>query len=669
MTIQISKLTSARIEAVDELMKKNSQTLGFLPREALQDFLNKEGGLGAMDDGQLAGYLLYSAYENYFRITHLCIEKNYRGKGIAAQLVNCLRDKADTQTLIKLNCRRDFPANKMWPKLGFVAIDEKTSRSRNNRRLTTWHLILAPEDQLDIFRASVSDDTLDVIIDAHIFFDFDEPDSDKTTPSKALLSDFLVDSLSLWITAELFNEIDRKDDLQLRKYSRNKAHTFHRVETDLHRVEAFCVLLKTLLPYSKPREVSDVRQLANAAASNVNTFVTRDRALLQKSKEIGDLTGVEVINPADLIIRMHELTEKQSYSPDRIAGLALRWERLKSGDLKSFPFNSFLEHEETMGRFRERLESLLANPSQYECELLRSGEAIMAVRVLRERYNRILSSPLARVANFAKPSLFGRFLIADTVSRAVAKGLHMVEFEGSAITTSLITNLLEMGFIDHENDFVKFCFSRILNRSEVLSQILELCPASQDHYRDMSNLELERCCSPFVMDASDLDSFLIPIRPGYAMSLFDRHQSAGDLFGGDPNVLLRWNNVYYRAVTHHKMLRAPARILWYVSQDQKQIVAVSNLDDVAIDTPSVLFKEFKRLGILKWKDLYKMCGGKPSKKLMALRFSHSFIFREPVPLDAVRSIFKENNTGLSLQGPLKLKPKVFRELYQRGFPT
>ena len=670
MNITISKLTSAWLEAVDELMKRNSKTLGFLPREALQSYLEKNNVIGAIsDDDELVGYLLFGANRDYFRITHLCVVGEYQGRGIARKLVNELSESVSTQKAIKLNCRRDYPANNLWPKLGFTAVDEKRSRAREEHFLTRWNLTLAPDDQLQLFQASTSDDTLDVIIDAQIFFDFFEPDNDKTKPSKALLSDFLVDSLSLWITDELFNEINRQDNRECREKSRNRAHNSQRVEPNLHLVDDFCELLNGLLPCGKPSEESDIRQLANAAASSVNTFVTRDRELLQKSKEIGELTGLEVINPVDLIIRMHELTEKQSYSPDRIAGLDLRWERLTSDDLAFFPLDSFLENRETKGRFREKLESLVADPSQYECTLLRSGSEIMAFRVLAERHNKILYSPLARVAISAKHSLFGRFLIADTVSRAVEKSLDMVEFQGSALTTSLIPNLLEMGFVNHDDNFVKFCFSRVLDRSDVLSTILELCPEATDDYHDMSCPELERYCSPLVMESTDLESFLIPIRPGYAMSLFDRHQSADDLFGGDSNVLLRWNNVYYRAVTHHKMLRAPARILWYVSKSQMQIVAVSHLDDVAINTPQILFKQFKKFGILKWKDLYKMCSGNPSKKLMALKFSHSFIFREPVPLDAVRSIFEENQAGLTLQGPLRLKPEIFRELFQKGFPN
>ncbi len=215
MQITIDQLTVADLEAVDELMKRHRQTLGFLPIGALQSYLKKEKGgvLGAKTDaGQLVGYLLYAANPNYFRITHLCVLEEYQRQGVAKRLVDNLKESADTQKTIKLNCRRDFPANTLWPKLGFVTLGEKPSRSGNGRSLVIWQLTLASVSQLELFQAKTSSETLDIIIDAHIFFDFDEPDTDKTMPSKALLSDFLVDSLDLWITNELLNEINRQDD-------------------------------------------------------------------------------------------------------------------------------------------------------------------------------------------------------------------------------------------------------------------------------------------------------------------------------------------------------------------------------------------------------------------------------------------------------------------------
>ena len=47
MSITISKLRPADLAAVDKLMKWNSRTLGFLPRKALLEYINKEGVLGA----------------------------------------------------------------------------------------------------------------------------------------------------------------------------------------------------------------------------------------------------------------------------------------------------------------------------------------------------------------------------------------------------------------------------------------------------------------------------------------------------------------------------------------------------------------------------------------------------------------------------------------------
>ena len=667
MKVNISQLTSADLNAVDKLMKRYSQWLGFLPREALQSYLKKGSVLGARtDNGQLVGYLLYADRYDYFRITHLCVLEEYQRQGIAKQLVNNLKGMAGTQKVIKLNCRRDFPANSLWNKLGFVALDEKPGRSKEGHLLTIWHCLLAPEDQLQLFQAKTSDETLDIIIDAQIFFDFDEPDSDKTKPSKALLSDFLVDSLNLWITDELLNEINRNNDIKQREKARNRAHNSFQVESDPHLVEGFDKLLREFLPSHKPSQESDIRQLAKAAASNVNTFVTRDRNLLKKSEEIANRTGLEVIDPVNLIIQLHELSERQSYSPNRIAGLNLCWHRLESKDLASLPFDSFLEYQETIGRFRQKLDALIAQPNHYECELLQSGNEIIAIRVLTSSSNKTLTTPLARVTFSANRSLFGRFLIADTVSKAVEKNLDMVKFEASALTSSLIPDLLEMGFIKCSDNYVRFCFSRCLGRQEVLSAISKLYPESISNYENISSLELEKCCSPLDLAGTNQRYFLIPIRPSYAMSLIDRQQSANDLFGGNPHVLLRWNNVYYRKVNRHKMIKAPGRILWYVSRPSQQIIAVSHLDKVVIDTPKELFRRFKKFGILEWNDLYKMCDHNPLKELMALRFSHTFLFREPISLEVLKSVFEAN---VSLQAPLKLSSKVFHALFQKGYPN
>ena len=669
MNVTISQLSSVDLKPVDALMKRYSKTLGFLPTEALQSYLIKGSVLGAKtEDGDLVGYLLYADRINYFRITHLCVIEEHRGRGIARQLINELKNSASTQKSIKLNCRRDYPANAMWPKLGFVAIAEKPGRSRAGNILTIWQLTLAQDDQLGLFQGKTSTDALDIIIDAQIFFDFHESVSDKSMPAKVLLADFLVDSLDIWITDELLNEINRQQDDLKRRRSQNRAQNFPKIEYDPNLVEAYQKRLNDFLPQKKDSQESDIRQLAKVAASNVKIFITRDGGLLKDSKKIHDMTGIEVVNPAQLIIQLHELAEGQSYVPNRIAGLNLRWERLMAKDLHDFPYISFQKNREKKGKLREVLESLIVQTNQSECELLRSDDDIIAIRVLMNSSNKILNIPLARIATSVNRSLFGRFLIADTVSKAVERNIEIVKFDTSSLTPSLIPDLIEMGFIEQDNTFIRFCFSSSLSRAEALTVISELYPEFEGIYQAMSDIELERRCSPLVLDCVDQNYFLIPIQPHYAMGLIDREQSSNSLFGGNPQILLRWDNVYYRSKNRHKMLVAPARILWYVS-GKKEIIATSFLDDVVVDSAKELFRKFKKFGILEWRDIFKMCNEDPTRELMALKFSHTFLFRKSIPLNDLRDLYKKNCVGLSLRGPSKISPEIFHELFQKGFPN
>ena len=672
LKIKFLKLAFEDLGAVDGLMKRDSQTLGFLPIKALADYLQRGRVLGAKVGGdRLIGYLLYAPNQNRFRIVQLCVSEEFRGRGIARCLLEQLKDAATTQSSIILHCRRDFPAHYMWPKLGFVSIGERPGRSATGHLLTLWHLTLSPANQmhLGLFQAQMSDETIDVIIDAQVFFDLSDPDSGDSEQSKALLADFLIDSLKLWITDELLNEIDRNDDPEQRQARRVGIQQFPQVTYSVRRVGDFDARLRAILPCRTPSQESDIRHLAKAAASNVAVFVTRDQSLLRKAADIANLTNLRVLSPTELIVELHELLEGQYYGPDRVSGLRLGWYRFTVRDLASLSVDSFLNEGEGQRQLRLALDRYLRRPNEFHCELLKSDGNDVAIRVIPITAKDIVTVPLARVARTADRSLFGRFLIADTVAKAVDKNQQMVAFVLSCLSPSLIPDLMDMGFTRCGDTFAKFCFSSCLGREDAIQKIAVLSPELGASYDNLPDLELERYCAPVCLNA-DQNFFLIPIRPGYAISLIDRQMSSGDMFGGDPSVLLRWENVYYRkAVTSQKILKAPARILWYVSRSQKQIVAVSHLDDVVVDTAKELLRKFKKYGVLEWEDLYRMCSGDTSMKLMALQFSHTFVFRRRIPLHEVRSVYEEDASGLTVQMPTSMPASRFQKLFELGFPA
>ena len=665
---KISVLTIADLDAVDELMKRYSSTLGFLPRAALKDYLQKACVLGAKDrDGRLVGYLMYAANRDRFRITHLCVSEASRGQGVARRLLEALKSSATTQKIITLRCRNDFSMNGMWPKLGFVPTGESPGRSKEGHLLTLWRLQLARHDQLELFRANMSDDVLDAVFDAQIFFDFDRPDSEVIQPSKALISDLFVDSVNLWFTDELLSEINRNRSASDREEARTRVRQFLEVKHDPLLLDSFAAKLKQILPSRKTNELSDIMHLAKTSASEIDVFVTRDRLLLNKATQIDEAVNVRVLSPTGLIVKLRELSETQPNVPDLVSGLGLSWRHLASEELLTFPFDRFLQTGERPRQLETKVNSILSDTPGTEVEVLWSNNEPIAFLGLAYGSPSTLTVLLCRVTSAVRSSSIRRFPMAEVINKAVTKGLEMLKVEDSAVPLDLLPNLSEMGFTQCPGGFVRLCFTRYMEQDKALSKIVGLVPDCADNYKNMSGLDLERSCSPLISDAAQ-NYFLISIRPGYARNLVDRRLSSSDMFGGDPDVLLRWSNVYYRAASHRQMLTAPGRILWYVSGDSKEIVAVSHLDEVVLDKPKELFRKFRRYGTFEWRHLYETCGGDISKEVMALLFSHTFPLRRRVPLDEIWKVFDEDGVARMLQSPRKIQPGTFRKLFRLGYP-
>lgn len=539
MKMNIALLNESDLDKVDDLGKRFRKTIGFLTQETLLEYLRRNRVLGAWtESGDLTGYLLFADYPDRFRIAQLCVNEDFRGQGVARSLLDALKARANQQKVIKLRCRRDFPAHHMWPKLGFIPLEEKAGRSSDGHPLTLWCFRLDQDDEL-----------------------------------------------GLW-----------------------------------------------------------------------------------KAEEIQALTGLRVIHPAELIITLHEETERQSYSPARVSGMGLTWKRLAVGEFEALPLSRLCNEGENKGKLGETVRSYLSRPEEFRCELLRSNGEPIAIRVLGRADSKKLSVPLARVDHSIDLSLFGQFAIADTLSVSVAECREMVEFERENLSQHLEPLLLKMGFIEEADRFVRFTLSSVLTQSEAIDRLSLAAPSLKTQFDAFSGLSLEQHCAPLVSQ-KDIPCFLVPIQPTFAMGLLDRAQSADDLFGGDPSVLLRWENVYYRKKSCHKMLRAPARILWYVSGKEGAVVALSHLDSVEVDVPKQLFRKYQKFGILEWEDVFEFCGKDITKDIMALKFSRTFMCRHRVTLQELRAVFQSDGIGESLQSPSSIPFEAFTKLFQLGFPN
>ena len=669
----IHSLNAGDIHAVDGLRKANGATLGFLPHEALRDYLQKGWALGAKcGNGSLAAYVLFANRIRDVRVVHLCVDHELRGQGLATRLIENLATDSRNRGLfsLELYCRRDFRVNAIWGKLGFIPWGEKPGRAKSGTTLTLWRRELAPSDQMQLVFDGAGKGDIDVVMDAQVVFDLVDlvaPDDDgPAAPSKALLSDFLADELNLKITDETLVEIHRDEIDERRNRSRREALRFRQVSYDEQSFRRIEAALEQVLPTASKNDLSDIRQLAKSAASNAAYFATRDKTILGKSKEIDDLTGLKVRSPARIIVETNDRMAG-GQGIDRISGPDVEWRRLSDAELQLFDSRMFLRERERKHQFEQILDVHLSQPQSSVCEVLRFANENVAIRVVSIDDEKVLNVHLGRVTHRAHHWLVESYFVTALVLKALQTGAELIVIDEDQVPSRLAPHYRDSGFVEHGGKIVRICIPSALSRDEVLHHIEKLRPGLSDVFSAMEEEELERRCSPLCLDDFEQSFLIIPIRPGYAINVVDYTRSSDDLFGGDPARLLRPDNVYYRSAKDFKNLRPPARILWYVS-GEGLIAGSSHLDAVEIGPAKEIFKRHQKRGTLDHKAVVQIAKGNPEGEVMALSFSNTNPFLKPVPLREIREVYADlgNGTRFSPISTRTAPAKVFHELFKRG---
>ena len=425
-------------------------------------------------------------------------------------------------------------------------------------------------------------------------------------------------------------------------------------------MEAVADRLKGVPPSSTPREESDIRQIAMTAASKTGIFLTLDERLLRAGGNIRRLAGVEVLEPNKLIVRLHKFANKDSYSPRPVSGTSLSWRKVDDVYASVHLAGRLLGPHERKTSLKDRLNQVLSRPQTWRTEGLWAEETLVAVRSVRpDDQQRRLVVGVCRALQGPDQPLFTDYAIASVLSEAVSQGYDSVLIEPDSTTPAATSRLPQLGFAATDEGFIGDCPATVMLSSRLRTDV-------HPRHRDAPLNELERACSPVALEDSVLAVFMVPIKPGYARSLFDTELAASDMFGADSRVLLRLENVYFRKKSHHRMIQAPARILWYES-DGAGVVAMSHLDEVRIGSPKDMFREHRRLGTLSWPDIWEMCRGNQLQEIMVLKFSHSYMLRAPVDLRSLKDLYRRRSRKLVLQSPSRVPRDIFLDIHGLGF--
>lgn len=676
---------SPYLEEVKALWRKHADTLGFFPDGAFEEYAAKKQIVVATDpSGAFLGYLLFriTPSRNDASIVHLCVDSNKLRQGVAALLVKELIQQTKILRGISLRCRRDFQASKLWPKLGFVPVSDKAGKSSSGSMLTHWWLGHNHPDLLSLAQEKELEQKLKVVIDANVFFDLKKKSNEE---SMALVADWLADSIAICITDEMFNEINRSPDSQERTESRNFASQFPTLTFNQDDFDSINGHLGKYLPANPTdQDKSDFAHLAKAISAHAEFFVTRDDAVLNISDNLYNEFGISVLRPADLIIEIDSLSREHEYQPARLAGTLYEISKVQSKQ-EGLLVNTFQNQSdgEKQSILKDQLRRLLSLPYDTECLVAWTHEkkpiGLVAYSCIGDD---VLDVPLLRaISNHTLSSSIIRFLISLIVKKALSKQCQIIQVSDLHLDEKTEEALTEDHFVLANAIWSKLSLPLHSEKSLVLTRLGELgmnhphlarrCKDFHDVFSDpvaCNDLtviwKIEDALWPVKITDSGIPCFIIPIQPQWALHLFDEHLANRDIFGAKIDLGLNREGVYYRAKANSSGLSAPARILWYVSQDNRHpesgcIRAHSRLDEVLLGTPKSLYRTFRRLGIYDWKDVFAKAQNNLDKPIMALRFCKTEMLNNPYPWSKVTQLLAEAGIKTQLQSPCKIPANIF----------
>lgn len=670
MRVEAVEIDSPRLADVLQLHRAHTNTLGFMPAGAFRACAERGTLLVAIGPGgATAGYAFYDLPRREIALRHLCVAPDYLGQGVARRLVDEIEARHSDRLGIVLRCRNDYPAAKMWPRLDFEPLIERRGRSLAGYPLTVWWrdfghpTLLTPVEH--------SGDRPRVALDTDVFLDL-SLGGERAEASAYLAADWLQDLVELVVTKEIAIEVNNSDDADLRDRHRRFQGRFPRCDTTRDVWQPIEARLRDAITTGRAigeHDERDIRHVARAAAGGAQYFVTRDDRLVSRLGPLAIEHGIEVLTPAELIARV-------SFDANPYAPVQLEHTRFQLCAASQVPIDELARRflntatGERIRDLRRRLSEAYAD-SNAEAYVITDADEQTVAMIARTTGGHAVEVLLLRVAG----------PMASTISRhvsylqrhdALTLGKPIVRVTDRHLSAPLPEALTAEGFTPVDHVWVAAPRAGCLLASQVPRALsgpggaLDLVPAEVRRDLQRGRVapsiadDLERRHSPLRVIGVGVRTYLVPIKPGWAASLFDKGLSEQTLFPRADALGMSREHVYYSG--SHNKPRLPARILWYVS-GHRCVRAVSRVDEAVVDRPRTLHRRYQHLGVWELRDVAQAA---TRGKAMALRFSDTELLPVPVPLAELKDMATGFCHTLFLQSIHEVPEQLFVAVYERG---
>lgn len=658
-----------QFQAVLLLLKKAKQAVGFLPDSAVRDRAERGTLLIARNGDEVVGYVLFDLPRSEIRIVQLVVAKSARRKGVGRLLLEEVARRNPTRRGIILECRRDFEACAVWPRLGFVPLSERTGRGVSGKPLTVWWRDFGHPTLFSYL--AHGDERPVAALDANIVIDLSDG---ANTNSRYVAADWVSSACRLAVTDEVYIELERHDQAEVRIRHKRFAAGLEQLSCTpavWRRVEAALV---ERLSVRAAGYAADLRHAAKAAAAGARWLVTRDDRFRRTcGDDVMDGCGLSVVSPSAFVLELDRLARGELYRPADLAGSNIEIRTLEPHELDPAA-RAFVNQRdgERLRDFRLRLNELVANTQDTQATVFAQGADLLALSVTRNGLPREVA--ICRVRPGRTQETLARHMLGwmrDGCAATSGAVTLTDPFCGPAVLRAAD----DEGFLEAGGRRTAFALPGVGTvqalRAELESLVRRL-PAAWVPPDILRRLEatpstpaaallLEATFHPYLVVGAGLPTFIVPIKPVWAAELVDPALARAQLFPRSSGLALQREHVYFRSPRSSGGLTAPARILWYVSgsgEGGMAIRAISRLTEVVVGDARRLHRRFSHLGV--YTEAQVRAAARHGQ-VMALRFSGTRAIQPPMRLDDYRRLVTQEQPrrGLALAGPQPVTEQTF----------
>ncbi|MCH7802365.1 MAG: hypothetical protein IIC24_12615, partial [Chloroflexi bacterium] len=234
------------------------------------------------------------------------------------------------------------------------------------------------------------------------------------------------------------------------------------------------------------------------------------------------------------------------------------------------------------------LNRLLADTESNTSQLILRDGVPVAVMIITQTHPEVIDIPLFRIKRGFLASTIARFAISLLFDISIKNKYSMLRIGDKFLAEVVEDALPEAGFFLDDAVWTKINVYAIGHPIVIEEQLRILMdklghqvfeskelPMLVNNLHNQSSvpqiLEAEQYMKPAKLLAGNIPTFVLPIKPQWAVHLFDARLADQTLFGAREDLMLSWENVYYRYPNKPSGFDGTFRILWYVSGDRRYL--------------------------------------------------------------------------------------------------